>query len=149
MVGMAIVWLLNCTVIGIALFIASLGSYWYIQNQFVLEAILFIFVGILNTIAVTVLHKGKLLKIVRPAAIASNAMFILLGVQAIMSNTILGALMNVVALLSFSIAAVNVVAIFTAPICMDQQNMICPECDYDLRGLKNRGCPECGWGRKN
>jgi len=24
---------------------------------------------------------------------------------------------------------------------------MCPECNYDLRGRPNKGCPECGWGR--
>lgn len=24
----------------------------------------------------------------------------------------------------------------------------CPECDYDLRGELDKGCPECGWGRR-
>ncbi len=25
---------------------------------------------------------------------------------------------------------------------------LCPVCRYDLRGLPQRACPECGWGRK-
>lgn len=26
---------------------------------------------------------------------------------------------------------------------------LCPMCAYDLRGLTERGCPECGWERKH
>lgn len=148
LIGMAFVWFINSAVFGIALMLASFGQP-YIQNLFVLEAILFAFVAILNIIAVTGTRKGKLLTIVRRTAIAGNAMFLLLGVQAIIFNSIFGAFTIIGAMLCFVVATANVVAIFTAPIWKDQQEMFCPECEYDLRGLRTRGCPECGWGRKN
>ncbi|MCH8825221.1 MAG: hypothetical protein IH984_17130 [Planctomycetes bacterium] len=29
-----------------------------------------------------------------------------------------------------------------------QSSGLCPECRYDLQGLAEEGCPECGWGRE-
>jgi len=142
LVGFAFVWFINSAVSGIALFIASLGLSFSLNETLILEAILFVFVGILNIIAVLGTRKGKLLTIVRSTAIAGNAMFIVLGVQAILNYTIIGMILCIGA------AAANVVAIVTAPSWRHQQDMICPECDYDLRGLRSRGCPECGWERK-
>lgn len=144
LIGVALVMVINSAVFGIAILITSMAFFPLSINKLItLEAVLFVLVSVLNIIAIIGTRKGKLLTIVRRTAIACNAMFILLGVQAIMNYTIIGML------LCFGVAAVNITAIVTAPTWKDQQDMICPECDYDLRGLKTRGCPECGWGRKN
>ncbi len=143
LIGMALVMFINSAVFGIAILITSMAFFpLSISKLITLEAMLFVFVGILNIIAIIGTRKGKLLTILRRTAIAGNAMFLLLGVQAIMNFTIIGML------LCFGAAAVNIVAIITAPSWKFQQHMICPECDYNLRGLTSRGCPECGWERK-
>ncbi|MGI9015053.1 MAG: hypothetical protein ACR2GY_12520 [Phycisphaerales bacterium] len=45
--------------------------------------------------------------------------------------------------------ALNVVfLVMAARLELRRRGLICPECNYDLRGSKAPGCPECGWGRK-
>ena len=128
-------------VLSIAMFIFTFVG--FIAGPGRIEAILFIIVAILNLIAVTVVRNSRFLIIVRRVAIVGNALFIFLAFQMIMSDD------PTVSLLCFGAAAANIAGIIYAPIEKNQQNMICPDCDYDLRGLKTRGCPECGWERQN
>lgn len=148
LVGMAIVWFFNSITIGIALLVAIAGN-WHIQKLFVIEAIFFAIAGILNILSVTVTRKGKLLKPLRAIAILGNAMFLLLATHVIMYYTAIYMKTIILVLLCLCAAMLNIVSIIHAPTVIFQQDMICPECDYDLRGLRSRGCPECGWGRKN
>lgn len=143
LLGIAFVVFLNSVVIvlSIAMFIFTFVS--LVAAPRLIETILFIIVAILNLIAVTVVRSSRFLIIVRRIAIVGNALFIFLAFQMIMSDD------SALSLLCFGAAAANIAGIIYAPIEKYQQNMICPECDYDLRGLKNRGCPECGWGREN
>ena len=143
LLGIAFVIFLNSVVIvlSIAMFIFTFVSFIAASGR--IEAILFIIVAILNLIAVAVVRKSRFLIIVRRVAIVGNALFIFLAFQMIMSDD------PTMTLLCFGAAAANIAGIMYAPIEQYQLGLICPECDYDLRGLKNRGCPECGWKRKN
>ena len=141
LLGLAFVVFLNSVVILFSATIFGLSFSSLVQAPGRIEAIFVIITSILNLIAVKVERKSKFLTIVRRTAVAGNAVYLLLAVQAIVSDTF------IVTLLCFGAAAVNIAGIMFAPTDRYQQDMICPECDYDLRGLKSRGCPECGWGR--
>ena len=141
--GIAFVMFLNIVVIVLAATMLIFSFVSFLAAPARIEAILFIIVAILNLIAVTVVRNSRFLIIVRRTAIAGNSMFVLLAFQVIMSEE------PIVALLCFGAAVVNIAGIMCAPIEKYQQGMICPDCGYNLRGLTTRGCPECGWDRKN
>ncbi len=134
--------ILNSIVITISAMMIAFGSTNQVGATGQIEVVLFIIASILNLIAVTVERKGKLLLIVSRTAIFGNSIYLLLAVQVMMEEA------YILSLICFVAAAINIAGIIFAPIWKYQQDMICPECDYDLRGLKSRGCPECGWERE-
>lgn len=79
-------------------------------------------------------------------AVAVGAMLLLGGaIYALASGVFAGvhALLAVLAALTGGLAIM-----FTGQVLAGTMNPgRCPECDYDLRGQREGGCPECGWSR--
>lgn len=142
LIGIAFMMTLNNIVIIISALTIVFGSTNQVGATGQIEVVLFFIASILNLIAVTVDRKRKLLLIVRRTAIFGNSIYLLLAVQAMIEEAYM------LSLICFVAAAINIAGIVFAPIWKYRQDMICPECDYDLRGLTSRGCPECGWERE-
>jgi len=46
-----------------------------------------------------------------------------------------------------SVIVLSIVARIALPQIAEANERVCPECEYDLKGIPEAGCPECGWGR--
>ena len=143
LVGTILLYIINSMVLASSTLVAFFALPSGLGRNAVFGAMLFIIASVLNMSALAVLRKGKLQTIVRSAAIVGNSMFILMAVLALLQDSIM------ITMLFFGAAAVNVLTIIFAPNFSYQCGKVCPECEYDLRGLKTRGCPECGWERKS
>ena len=105
------------------------------------------FSGLMNFLACSLHRRSMLLTGLRTVALVSNASFIVAGGLLWLTGEITEYYLFILSLCLFGLAALNSIAIFATRTWHMQDNPICPECGFDLRGVPSRGCPECGWRR--